>query len=424
MISISSAIKNIIYFLIFYISLEEFFLKWIPVSDSVFESLHLISDLLIIIIIGLYFFISNYKFKLSVSNLALIIFISFSLLSLILSYSTLLGYFSKIWVLLRYVILFLILIKIKITKQDLNRFYFVLGFTLCAQFLIGFLLMLDVSSINQFFEAREGASKILRPEDTIKGTFKFGVFYGFFIFISFVLLFPHITKTYLKLLLTVLALFFCYQSGSRIVVLGALAYLLFFLYKKNRFLTIFASISSLVVLFFSISNAEIENIGSLIGLFSYDFWYASFVSGRLGIFNIVPMFFEAGIKEVLIGFSYDVDAITLFLYQNYSNLSQILQNNAIIGIEDVYWIAFTYYYGLLGLGAFCIFYFILVTKMYRLLKISNNIQYQHIIKSMLFLMFFSLICGFINQIFYIKTFSFYFWVFAALTIHPVNLYKS
>ena len=424
MISISSIIKNITYFLIIYISLEEFFLKWLPVSESIFESLHLISDFLIIVIIGLYFFIRNLKFKMSLSNFSLILFISFSLLSLLLSNSTLLGYFSKIWVLLRYVILFFILTKIKITNHDLKRFYYVLGFTLFIQFLIGLLLMLDLSSVNQFFEAREGAAKILVFEETIKGTFKFGVFYGFFIFISFVIFFPYVNKARNKLLLIALALLFTYLSGSRIVTIGIIGYLISILYQRSRLLTMLGSMTGLVVIFSRFSNAEIESIGSMLGLLSKDFWVASFSSGRLGIFNIVPMFFDAGVKEILIGFSYDVNAITAFLYQNYSNLSQILQNNAIVGIEDVYWIAFTYYYGFFGLIVFCFFYFSLMIKMHRLLYISNSVLHQKMIKSMLYLMFFSLICGFINQIFYIKTFSFYFWVFAALTMHPINLNRT
>ena len=423
MISVSSLIKNIVIFLILYISLEEFFLKWLPVSDSIFEGLHLISDLLIIVIIGLYLCISNFKFKLSILNISLILFLSISILSLFMSNAALFGYFAKIWVLLRYLILFYILLKIQISNQDLITFYKFLALTLSIQLVIGLLLLLDVPLINNFFEAREGATKIIVPEDTIKGTFKFGIFYGYFIFVSFIIIFPYVRKILNKIALASITFLFLYLSGSRLVVIGFFAYLGFIAYRKNKLFTVLASVAFFGIFSFISFNSDVGNIGSLVGLFTSDFWIASYQSGRLGIFSIVPMFFESGLKEILIGYSYDTDAITAFLFQNYSNLSAILQNNPIIGIEDVYWIAFTYYYGLIGLAVFGIFYINLMVRAQKLSNVSTSIVHKTAIQSILFLMFFSLLSGFVNQVFYIKTFSFYFWVFTALAMHHVNFNK-
>ena len=159
---------------------------------------------------------------------------------------------------------------------------------------------------------------------------------------SFVIIYPTVRSLYLKILLVIFALVFTYYSGSRMVFLGVVGFLLYMHHKGNKtFIFVLACVGVTYVMSSGIME-KLENIGSLLGLVSVDFWIASFATGRLGIFNIVPMFFDAGMKEILFGFSYDVQGITSFLHQDYYNLSAILRNNAIVGIEDVYWIAFLY----------------------------------------------------------------------------------
>jgi hypothetical protein len=422
--SVSLIIRNLLYLLIFYISLEEFFLKWLPVSDGVFEGLHIISDFIIFLILCLYLTAGFYRYRINALNLACVVFIAVSLMSFVLSYATFLGYFAKLWVLFRYIFIYVILIKIRMSNDDLNRFYVVLAVTFCIQVFIGILQLFDVSMINVFFQAREGLEKIVVKEDTIKGTFKFGVFYGFFIMASFVILYPYVRSWYLKILLVVTVLVLSYYSGSRMVVLGAIGFLIYMYYQGNKILIFVSACAGAVFVMSSGIGEEIGNIGSLIGLFSADFWINSLATGRLGIFNIVPMFFGAGVKEILFGFSYDVDGITSFLYQDYDNLSAILRNNAIVGIEDVYWIAFLYYYGLFGIILFGIFYASVMMRLRRLAKTSLVIGHSPVIKSVTYLIIFMVLSGFVNQVFYIKTFAFYFWVFAAIVSHPVRYIRT
>lgn len=424
MISVSSLIKNFLYLLIFYISLEEFFLKWLPVSDGVFEGLHIISDFIIVLILCLYLIGGFYRYRITASNLAWIVFIALSFMSFVLSYATFSGHLIKLWVLLRYIFIYFIIIKIRMSNCDLNQLYKVLTFTFGIQVVIGLLQLLDIQIINAFFQAREGLEKIVVKEDTIKGTFKFGVFYGFFIMASFVIIYPTVRSLCLKILLVIFALVFTYYSGSRMVFLGVIGFLLYMHHKGNKtFIFVLACVGVTYVMSSGIME-KLENIGSLLGLFTVDFWIASFATGRLGIFNIVPMFFDAGIKEILFGFSYDVQAITSFLHQDYYNLSAILRNNAIVGIEDVYWIAFLYYYGLVGVILFGIFYTGIAMKFRRLTKMSLAIGHYPAIKSIMYLLIFSVFCGFVNQVFYIKTYAFYFWVFAGVASHPIRYIRT
>ena len=93
-----------------------------------------------------------------------------------------------------------------------------------------------------------------------------------------------------------------------------------------------------------------------------------------------------------------------------------------MGIEDVYWIAFMYYYGLLGFGFYIIFYFSVMRKLNRLSRVSPDYQ-KGKLQSIFYLMVFALLAGFVNQIFYIKTFSFYFWIFLGLAMNPISYKK-
>ncbi|MDA9999099.1 hypothetical protein N9E70_00280 [bacterium] len=362
--------------------------------------------------------------KSSVSNFILMIFIFISVISFFFGQGSLPEYFVKIWVLLRYILIYFIVINIKIDKASLDRFYKILAFCFSAHLFIGCLQLLDISFINVFFEAREGVSKIIRTEDTIKGTFKFGVFYGYFILVAFVLLSGRIKRTHWRILVYLLALTFGFFSGSRMVFLGLVGFILYTHYRKNK-IFIGSSVGVVcLVIFQSIGSAAIDDIGSLLGLFTFDFWMASLSSGRLGIFNIVPMFFDSELKTILFGFSYDGAGITSFLYRDYDNLSAILQNNAIIGIEDVYWIAFLYYYGIFGIAFFGGFVANVLFRMRRIAKVASTREHYSDIKAVGYLLFFAILCAFVNQIFFIKTFSFYFWLFAAIATHPVRFAKS
>jgi hypothetical protein len=52
------------------------------------------------------------------------------------------------------------------------------------------------------------------------------------------------------------------------------------------------------------------------------------------------------------------------------------------------------------------------------------IGHSPVIKSVTYLIIFMVLSGFVNQVFYIKTFAFYFWVFAAIVSHPVRYIRT
>jgi hypothetical protein len=140
----------------------------------------------------------------------------------------------------------------------------------------------------------------------------------------------------------------------------------------------------------------------------------------LGIFSIIPIFFDAGVKQIIFGFSYDVVEITAFLNGYYDGLSAILKNNIMVGIEDVYWIALLYYYGIIGVILFVTFYLSIIIKIKKQLRLSGSNRQTEIIRAIGYLMIFAVLAGFVNQVFYFKVFSFYFWVFSALVVHSIN----
>jgi hypothetical protein len=422
-ISGSSVIRRVVYFLMLYIPLEAFLLKWLPVSDIVYEQLSLISDILILSIMVLYSISGIERFKLTASSMAIILFLLASMISFVLSQATFSDYFVKLWVFMRYIFLYLILINMKISNKMLMRFYMVLGISFTVQIFIGLLQLLDVQSINLFFEAREGLIKIIVPEDTIKGTFKFGVFFGYFILIGFALLFPNFRGSYRKIIFFVVAMLFTYLSGSRMAFIGVSLFSIYMYFPRHILLTLTSVFIGLLLTFFywlNISSSGVENIGSMSGLLSSDYWSNSLATGRLGIFSLIPIFFDAGVKQIIFGFSYDSVEITAFLNGYYDGLSAILKNNIMVGIEDVYWISFLYYYGIIGVILFTTFYLSIIIKIKKQLRLSGSNRQTEIIRAMGYLMIFAVLAGFVNQVFYLKVFSFYFWVFSALVVHSIS----
>jgi hypothetical protein len=345
------------------------------------------------------------------------------MISFALSQATFSDYFVKLWVLLRYIFLYFILINMKISNKMLMQFYMVLGISFTVQIFIGLLQLLDVQSINLFFEAREGLIKIIVPEDTIKGTFKFGVFFGYFILIGFALLSPNFRGSYRKIIFFVVAMLFTYLSGSRMAFIGVFIFSIYIYFPRHRLLTLTSVFIGLPLIFFywlNISSLEVEDIGSMLGLLSSDYWINSLATGRLGIFSLILIFFDAGVKQIIFGFSYDVVEITAFLNGYYDGLSAILKNNIMVGIEDVYWIAFLYYYGVIGVILFVTFYLSIIIKIKKQLRLSGHNRQTEMIRAIGYLMIFALLAGFVNQVFYFKVFSFYFWVFSALAVNSIN----
>ena len=66
-------------------------------------------------------------------------------------------------------------------------------------------------------------------------------------------------------------------------------------------------------------------------------------------FEAFPLFFSNDLFTILFAFSLDGETLTLFGPKyNRNDIPYVLLNNTVVGeIEDVYWVAHLYYFGLI-----------------------------------------------------------------------------
>ena len=417
-------IKKLIFFLAIYLPFEEFFLKWLPVPVFVFDYLLLISDLIIVIIILIFVVKSDFILKLRSENIYLILFLFFSLFSLFY-YQELNAYILKIWVLIRYIILFFIVRKI-FYLNDFIKFekYFFYVFTI--QLLVGIIQYLELPFLYDFFNPRsdlpKSANWLVKGESGMAGTFTYTVNYGYFMFAfsAFILLVDKsINKKLFLIFLASLLSLFSESSISFIVTFFiflryfSLVYPMFF-YRFFIFIFIF----SLVFLRDFLSNI-LSPLFFIFNMFSEQWVIESLMFTRLGILKLFPLFFSNDIFTILFGFSLDGEVLTLFVKDIMGNeIPHVLSNNTVIGIEDVYWIAHLYYFGLFGI----LFYVMIFKNIYKKVKFSKKILFRKYneFKVFRFYIILTMLTAFVNQTFSFKSFIFYFFVTVAYAMFKID----
>lgn len=405
-------LKNIVFFLIIYLPLEEFILKWFFVSVRVYEILLFFSDFLIILSILIFLIQNNFVLKFNRRTKYFSLFILFSIISLIYS-QALIPYFLKIWVLTRYVFLYFIITRI-FDLNDYKRVERLIIITFFFQLIVGLVQLFNVPLLYDFFSPRSDLSMssnwLVKGESGIAGTFNFTVIYGYFMFVfcGFVVITEYSKKK--KVLLILLAVILSLYSESSISFLVSILFFLrytFLLYPKFffRYITLLALLTT-PFYYESIINLS-KPLMLVFNIFSEQSLIESINFTRLGIIKLFPLFFSNDLFTVLFGFSLDGDALTLFIENKMgSDIPHVLLNNAVIGIEDVYWVAHLYYFGLFGILFFVLFF----KNLFKGLKIDKSLPKELIVqlKMMKLLIILTLLLGFVNQVFSFKTFMLYF----------------
>ena len=404
--------------------MEEFILKWLPIPIFVFDYFLLFTDLIILIIIVLFIVKSNFILKIRRENIYLLLFLFFSLFSLFY-YQEWNSYLLKIWVLTRYVILFFIIRKIFYLK-DFKRFEIFFLYVFSVQLFVGIIQYFEIPFLYDFFNPRsdlpKAANWFVKGESGLAGTFTFTVNYGYFMFAfsAFILLVDKSInkKIFLIFLACILSLF---SESSIAFLVTFIVFLRFFsLVYPKIFYRFF-----LLVLIFSIIflREELSSILSplllIFNMFSEQWIIESLMFTRLGILKLFPLFFSNDLFTILFGFSLDGEALTIFVKNIMgSEIPAILSNNTVVGIEDVYWIAHLYYFGLLGI----IFFIMIFKHIYKNLKFSNNnLKSIHIqMRTLRLYILLTLLTAFVNQTFSFKSFIFYFFVTIAYAMFKID----
>jgi hypothetical protein len=411
-----------------YLPFEDFLLKWLPVSDVVFLSLKQLPD---ITVLSLFLVIAADSVH-TENRIYTISTKAFSFLSVFLFHAFFVIYLNKssylvaamnIKALIRYIVLIYLFLYIKPTERQIYAFLKTVLIIAFIEVLIGAAQFLGGDAVQVFFKPFElseetGISFTAMKHDELFGTMAHTINYAYYLLVTLVLILCFreflLKSTVLRWTFALLLLAAIYLSGSRSAFLAAFIGILLYIHSTQG---IKASASMVLGIFLVLVLAFffVEK-----GSTNVDFWFflspdflKALEAQRLGLVRIFISFMDD--PHVLYGLSSDKDFVVNYISGNFS-LPYFFAERTLKSIEDVYWIALTTYYGIIGLVLFVFFLFFLYKKLdiLRTESLKTDLQERLFLASKILLLL-NIPLNFVGQAFEARHYSYYFWALLGMT---------
>jgi hypothetical protein len=426
---VGKSFKRVVLFLAFFLPFEEFVLKFMPVSDELYSFLRYGSEILLfmtLIALIIKKIVEKKHFVKTAVDLPVLIFVGITFLSGLLNQTPLLEIVLFIRILLRYYVLYFLLVNIELDEKFTRKLIYGLVIIASLQFFIGLAQVLIGGPVNNLLMPRASTLKVgsyskewlllqgLREKGYLFfGTFGDTVNLGLFIFVIFIMMLgiyfiwkKPIKKIWLFFVLSFFTLLFTYSVG---LIVTLFVSLLFITIIKRKW-TLMVSSSLIVLLFFLILT----------------FYPAEFAEVATSHYAVSPF------KNVSATFS------TTFLESTRQNRlftlfevpKIILSQSPLFGfgpawylIKDrisSYWLGDVYWAQMLGqVGLFGLLFFLWI--IWRFYKVGFNVykNSNDLLKKGIALGFLGVIVGvffydFIGAALETRPLAFYFWLFAGL----------
>ena len=436
-----------IYFLTGYVAFEEFLLKFLPVSDSLYSYLRFFGEILIYIAFGRLVIHKLYRgipFVKTAIDIPIIGFYCVVLLSIFVNGSPLIGSIYNVRPFARYIVLFYLVANSALSQRQITTFLRIILGVGVLQLVAGIVQWIGGPPAFDFFLPREttlsigGFTKeyrlleLGREIGSVYGTLGDTVIYGVFMILVLVIYLSRIRRLeYLNLLGAVILFFFIARSYSRAATFSALlaggAWFYFHHgWRKTLRLALATTLTFGLILLivnpFSLEyinprKARVGLVGNVTGVFSGSYVRVA-QKQRLGaLIGNVPTVL---VNKPILG--YGADQNTTIDRLNMSQRSFLLKVLSKNGFKDVYWVAILCFYGLLGLGFFALIFLQLFRAALRLYRRSISPERdastseitQQIAIIMLCLVAVTVFLLFFNRTLEFRGYGFYFWLCAGL----------
>tara|TARA_Y100001933_G_C18811123_1_gene485082 strand:- start:76 stop:735 length:660 start_codon:yes stop_codon:yes gene_type:complete len=209
-----------------------------------------------------------------------------------------------------------------------------------------------------------------------------------------------------------------YFSGSRTVFLSIIIcyfihhYLNGSLAKKLLFIAPILFVTSIIIYLLGVDLGS-SSYSDFSFIFSGNLISALQIQ-RLGILEV---FYENFFSINFFGYSSDKEFLAEYLARNFQIPIQ-LKLSTLILIEDVYFLAFFLYYGVIN------FIFLTLVLVYIYIKVKNGNTSKDFYKRLVFLvqniLLISIIINLFNQGFEVRLFSFYYWLIISITLFALE----
>ena len=427
----------IIILLIIYLPLDGFFLKWLPVSQYNQLIISQIPDALILLsFLGILISRTMNRQRINLIGYNTdVIFLGFLVLINLVPLVTGADLFTTIInqkALVRYILLIYIVLNIQMTPWKVKWLIRALVFIFIAEMLIGVAELISPTAafffLPQVFTESIGGVEVLSLSQReymrfgdIFGTMDKTIEYGMFLLVGLILWIAHFFKTPRKYWIgAVIFMVMIYFSGSRSAFFTGIFILLIHQYfrgkvvRKMVYAFLLIPVILIVILFVDINFTDNQL------LFAFTSKYLDIArKQRLGIILVMlPAFFSSSFWGLLFGFTAD----RAFLLDRFGSIPDrpVLLWESADQIEDVYWVALLYYYGIFGFLLFLTFLY----KLWVPLRSSIRRYGQHfenpIVISAVLLLAASLPLNLFNQAFEVRTYSFYLWLMVGLALVEIR----
>ena len=440
-----------IYFLTGYVAFEEFVLKFLPVSDTVYSYLRFIGEILIYVAFGKLVIHKLYRgipFVKTAIDLPVIGFYCVVLLSILVNNSPLMGSLYNVRPLARYIVLFYLVANSALSEKKIETFLRIILGVGIFQLAAGIIQWLGGPAAFDFFLPRESNLNIAgftkeyrllelgREIGSVYGTLGDTVIYGVFMILVLIVYLSRIRRlAYLNLLGAAVLFFFIARSYSRAATFSALlagGAWFYFHHGWEKTLRLALATALVFGLLLAVANpfsleyinprkAKVGLVGNVTGVFSGSYVRIA-QKQRLGaLIGNVPTVL---VNKPILG--YGADQNTTIERLNMSQRSFLLKVLSKNGFKDVYWVAILCFYGILGLGFFALIFYKLFR--YALSLYQRSISSPSFVKRgvpasrltqqiaiiMLCLVAVTVFLLFFNRTLEFRGYGFYFWLCAGL----------
>lgn len=440
-------------FLAAYLPLEEFILKWIPVSDLGLLLLHQVPDLLLGILSffvlcdrlmrfrGLRGFGRGFDWMLA-------LFLVSATLTLFLNPNAAVGpWFANLKALFRYVLLAYIVHTYQVSPRDRERLVRVLLTGVWIQIVIGLAQFVGGLRVRDFLAARSTTAELAGIQMTdftgtrfegvnnLMGTMGSMINYGAFLVVGIVLFLCCVPREKAIQRWTGVALsFLCiYLANSRSALIAGVVVILCYLYmyfgKRVALLLLGATLVCLVLGALVLAGGQsarptfkgedYHSKARFFQIFSGDYVEAA-KGARLGLLiYLAPDFLEDPVGAPF-GYTPDPNVVVEIARKRYPDVPEglILVLSGII--EDVYWLAIMIHYGVIGFLLFFAAVLWSIRTLARRFRKENDPGSRRFALVALLLMIVCLPLNCFNQVFLMRQFSFCLWISFGLTFLPMK----
>jgi len=432
--------------LIIFLPSEDFLLKWLPVSETIYSLSRFFSEIFIyslFLIIILNKIRKGTFLKKTPIDFPLILFLIIGIFSIFYNHAPILGGLLGIRTLLRYIVVYYILVNININKKFLIKTIYIIIFMSGFESIVS--IYQHFFGISNFWLPRETNLEIAgyKKEFTVLtsgieqgaviGTLGHSVNLALFLLIQYifllVIIFTNFSNLKLKFvfyilfIINFLALLFTYSRGA--IIASFIAFFLVLVINKRKILLFtFLSLITYLTFLFSIINIHVGTsytkvkkeyvnpIDNIRMIFSSEYLEATEGSRQWVLQEIGGFLLK---NTVLIGLSPDeFTAREKIAKLSKGTLERILYYKA---FEDVYWVAILAYFGIVGLLLYLLILYKLYTSAKFVIKYTKNYIYIIFSQTLIVLLIVTIPLTFIVRTFEFRAFGFYFWLIAGIVMN-------